>query len=174
MFFLNLLARLISLLHSSSEPRNLAAGFALGSILGLTPLMSLHTLVVAAVILLVDVSISAALFALAIFSALAYLLDPLFHKLGYFLLTEVGFLRPFWTYLYNVPIAPLTRFYNTVTLGSLVGSLLLYLPIYLGFKFLVKYYRRHLAARIEKWHVMKMIKANTIYGWYSKVRSLGV
>lgn len=120
---LNFLIKLVSILHSGKEPRHLAGGFALGTILGLTPLLSLQNALVICLILLLDVSISGALFGMALFAAFAYLLDPLFNQLGYFLLVNVEFLRPFWAYLYNVPIAPLTKFYNTVVLGSLVSAL---------------------------------------------------
>ncbi len=174
MFFVNLLARLISILHSGEEPRHLAGGFALGSIIGLTPLMSLHNLIIACLVLLLNVSISSALFAMVIFGAIGHFLDPLFHRLGYYLLVEVPALQPVWTHLYNVPIAPLTKFYNTVVLGSLVASLVLFWPTYAGFKSVVKLYRRHVAARVDQWRIMKLIKANTIVGWYNKVKSLGV
>ena len=99
---------------------------------------------------------------------------PSFHELGRILLTQVAFLRPIWTYLYNMPIAPLTRFYNTVVMGSSVSALLLFYPVYLGFKQVVHLYRSHLQARVERWRIMKLIKANSLYQWYHKIRSLGV
>ncbi len=176
MFWFNFLAKLIKVLHSGEEPKHLAAGFALGSIIGLTPLLSLHNLVIFCLIFLLDVSIPAATFSICVFSLFAYLLDPVFHNIGYFLLVKVEMLRPFWTYLYNIPIAPLTKFYNTVVMGSLVSSLVLFLPVYFGFKELVKQYQKHLAAKINQWKIVKVIKGSSIVQLYQKIKfkSLGV
>ncbi|MGE5528816.1 MAG: hypothetical protein ACM3X6_06710 [Patescibacteria group bacterium] len=67
MFILNFLAKIISTLHFEGDPRGMAAGFALGAILGLTHLLSLHNLVAACLILLLDVGISAALLGMAVY-----------------------------------------------------------------------------------------------------------
>jgi uncharacterized protein (TIGR03546 family) len=170
LFWFNFLTKLISILHSGEEPKHMAAGFALGSIIGLTPLMSLHNLLVFCLIILLNVSTSAATFGIFVFGLFAYLLDPTFHNIGYYLLVKVEFLHPFWTYLYNVPIAPLTKFYNTVVLGSLVSSLLLFLPIYFGFKKIVKLYQIHCATKVDQWKIMKVIKGSNIVQFYQKVR----
>lgn len=170
MFFLNLIAKFISILHSGKEPRHLAAGFALGSIIGLTPMMSLHNVFVCILILLLNVNIPSAMFGLALFSAFAYLLDPLFHEVGYFLLTQVAWLTPYWTTLYNIPIAPLTRFYNTVVMGSLATSIVTLIPTYFGFKRLVVFYRSHWAEKVEQWHVMKVIKGSNLIQNLGRIR----
>lgn len=171
----NLIFRTLKILHSGNEPKHMAGGFALGSIIGLTPALSLQTLLVYCLILLVNVNIGAAFFSIFIFSGFAYLLDPLFHTVGYALLVKAESLTPLWTYLYNVPIAPLTRFYNTVVLGSLVVSLVLLWPIYLAFLKFVVYYRDHWAQRVEKLKVVQWIRANTLFQWYEKVtfKSMG-
>ena len=44
MLLLKLLQSLVKALHSDGTPGQLAAGLALGSILGLTPLLNLHNL----------------------------------------------------------------------------------------------------------------------------------
>lgn len=170
MFFVNLVAKLVTILHSGKEPKHIAAGFALGSIIGLTPGMTLQNILVFCLVFLLNVNIPAALFGVALFSAFAFLLDPLFHEIGYYLLTQIEALVPFWTTLYNMPIAPLTRFYNTVVIGSLVISLLTFLPIYFGFKRFVLCYRAHWAEKVEKWHVMKVIKGSNLIQNINKIR----
>jgi uncharacterized protein (TIGR03546 family) len=174
MFWLNFFVKIISALHSDESPRGLAAGFALGSIIGLTPLLSAHNLLVFCLILLLNVSISAALFGIFLLGAFAYFCDPAFHGLGYFLLVDLKFLRPLWTYLYNIPVAPLFRLNNTVVLGSLVASLITFTPVYFGFKGIIKSYQKHLKQRVEQLKIMKLIKANNIYQWYNKIKSMGV
>lgn len=174
MFWFDLIVKIVRVLHSDESPRALAFGFALGSIIGWTPLLSAHNLIVFALILLLNVSISAAFFALFLFSAFAYFFDPLFHSLGYFLLVKVDFLKPLWTFLYNIPVAPLFHLNNTVVLGSLLISLVMFMPVYFGFLKGVGLYKLHLREKVEKWKVLKIMKANGIYKFYHKIRSMGV
>lgn len=170
MFWLNLSFKLIKALHSSNEPRHIAAGFALGSIIGLTPMLSLHNLIVFLIILALNVSIPAAIFGIFFFSCFAYLFDAQFHSLGYYLLVRLEFLKPVWTYLYNIPIAPLTKFYNTVVLGSLVTSLVLFFPIYWVFKQIAGFYQLKLAPLVNQFKIIKIIQGNNLYQMYQKIK----
>lgn len=174
MFWFDLIVKIFRVLHSDESPKALAFGFALGSIMGLTPLLSAHNLIVFGVILLLNVSISAALFALFVFSAFAYFFDPLFHSVGYLLLVNLEFLKPAWTFLYNIPVAPLFRLNNTVVLGSLVISLLTFAPVYFGFQKAVHLYKMHVRAKVEKWKLLKAMKASGIFKLYHKIRTMGV
>ena len=56
MLLLKLIQSLIRTLHSEGTPGQLAAGLALGAILGLTPLWNLHNAVVLALIIVLNVS----------------------------------------------------------------------------------------------------------------------
>ena len=170
MFWLNFIFKLIKTLHSGEEPHHIAAGFALGSIIGLAPFLTLQNILVFIAVLIFNVSIGAAFFGIFFFGCFAYLFDAQFHSLGYFLLVKAEFLKPLWTYLYNIPVAPLTKFNNTVVLGSLVASLLLLLPVYLGFKQLVKVYRSKLAAKVDKFKIMQIIKGNKLLQIYQKIK----
>ncbi len=170
MIWLNFVGKIFKLLHSDKTPRHLAAGFALGSIIGLTPLLSLHNLVVFCVIFLLNVSIPAAMFAMVFFELFAYLFDPFFHEIGYTLLVKTEFLRPFWTQLYNMPIAPLTKFYNTVVLGSFVTSLVTLIPIHFAFKYFVIYYRLHLAEKVENLKIVKLVKGSNLFQLVKRVQ----
>ena len=174
MFWVNLFIKVISVLHSDESPRSLAAGFALGLIIGLTPLLSAHNVIIVIIMLLLNVSISAALFGIFLFSAVAFFFEPIFHNLGYFLLVNLTFLKPLWTYLYNIPIAPLFRLNNTVVLGSLIVSCIAFIPVYLGFQKVVKLYKLHLKERVEQLKIIKMINANNLVQWIQKIRSMGV
>jgi len=170
MFWLNFLGKIFKLLHSDKTPRHLAAGFALGSIIGLTPFLSLHNLVIFCLIFLLNVSIPAATFAMFVCELFAYLFDPFFHEVGYNLLVKVEFLKPFWTQLYSMPIAPLTKFYNTVVLGSFVTSLITFIPVYFAFKYFVIYYRLHLAEKVENLKIVKIISGSNLFQLVKKVQ----
>ena len=97
----------------------MAAAFVLGAALGLTPLFSLHNLLILAAPIVLRLSISTFLFGWIVAIPVGFLLDPLFHGLGSALLSS-EFLTPFWTRASDAPLLPLTRFNNTVTLGSLM------------------------------------------------------
>jgi uncharacterized protein (TIGR03546 family) len=174
MFWLKFVVNFFKILRAGQTPAQVAGGFALGSILGLSPMLTLQGILVWLVILVLDVNISAATFSLGLFALVAYLFDPIFHKLGYFLLVNVDILKGLWTVLYNAPIAPLTRFNNTVVMGSLISALLLFLPIYLGMKHFVILYRRTLDARLQQWKIYKIIDKSSLVQWYKRIRSLGV
>ena len=168
MFPLQFIGKLIKILHSAATPGQIAGGFILGMIIGLTPVFSLHNLLVVLVIIVLNVNIAVAIFSFAIFSALAYLFDPLFHSFGYFLLVDLTFLKDIFTWLYNVPILALSNFNNTVVMGSLITSIILLIPVFIMVKKGVIQYRATVLDRMEKWKIVKAIKGTKVYGWYSK------
>jgi len=119
MLLLKLIQSLIKTLHSEGTPGQVAAGLALGAILGLTPLWNLHNAVVLALIMVLNVSFLGAMMGWALSVPVGFLLDPAFDWIGRTLLLDTPALRPLWTALYNAPVVPLTNFNNTVVLGSL-------------------------------------------------------
>jgi uncharacterized protein (TIGR03546 family) len=173
MFVLEILSKFIRVLRAGQTPRQIAGGFALGSIVGLSPVFTLQGLAVWLIIFVLDVNLSAAFLAFTVFSLFAYLFDPLFHSLGYALLVNVEGLRALWTSLYNAPIAPLSQFNNTVVMGSFVSALVLSVPVFFGMKNFVVAYRSHVGARIEKMKIYQVISKSTIVRWYQKVRDIG-
>lgn len=173
MFWLQIVTNFIKILREGQTPRQVAGGFALGSIVGFVPGFSLQGLLVWLVIFVLDVNLSAAFLAFTLFALLGVLLDPLFHQLGYLLLVDVEALKPLWTTLYNAPIAPLTRFNNTIVMGSLVSSLVLALPVYLGMKRFVVAYRATIGARIERTKLYQILSKNFLVKWYQRMRDLG-
>ncbi len=174
MFWLQILSNFFKILRAGQTPRQVAGGFALGSIVGLSPTFTLQGLLIWFVIFVLDVNLSAAFLSFTLFALAAYLLDPLFHELGYFLLVQVDGLHDLWTTLYNAPIAPLTRFNNTLVLGSLVAAIILSPFVYLGMKRFVVAYRTHLFSRIEKWKIYQLVSKNFLVVWYQRIRDLGV
>lgn len=170
MFWIKLLTNFIKIMREGQTPNQVAGGFALGTLVGISPVLTLQGILIWLIILILNVNLSAALLAFTIFSLIAYLADPLFHSLGYFLLVNVDALRGIWTSLYNVPIAPLTRFYNTVVMGSFVSGLILLVPVFYGMKRFVIAYRATIGARIEQSRIYKVLKRNALVTWYTKIR----
>lgn len=172
MFWLKLVKDILAIFREGQTPRQVAGGFMLGSIIGLSPAMTLQGVIVWLIILVLDVNIGAAVLALTFCSLCAYLLDPFFHWLGYQILVNIDGLRDIWTALYGMPVAPLTRFNNTVVMGSFVVALVLAAPIYFGFKHLVIAYRKNIGARIEKTGVYRALKKSSIVQLYMRIRDL--
>jgi len=173
MFWLQIISNFIKILRAGQTPAQIAGGFALGAIAGLSPHLTLQILVVWLVILSLNVNLSSALFSFTLFGLIAYLIDPLFHRLGYFLLVDLTALHGTWTSLYNAPIAPLTRFYNTVVLGSFVAAVILSPLIYIGMKRFVIAYRASVGARVERWKIYQIISRSSLVRWYEKIRDFG-
>jgi uncharacterized protein (TIGR03546 family) len=172
MFWLQLLKSFIRVLRSGQTPRQIAGGFALGATVGLMPFLTLQGLLLWLVILILDVNLSAAVLAATLFALIAYIVDPLFHAMGYLLLANSSWLHAFWTSLYNAPIAPLTRFNNTVVLGSFVAGLLLFLPVYFGMRRFVLAYRTHLHTKVERLKIYQVISKSTLIKWYDRIKNV--
>lgn len=173
MFILKLLAKMVKVLRSEAAPEQIAGGFILGMIPGLTPFWSLHNVVVLLLIILLRVNVAAALFALAVFSALAYPLDPLFNQLGYSVLVNLPMLHGLWTALYSMPIIAFANLNNTIVMGSLISSLVFLWPVYVLSKSGVVLYREKVDKKIQRWKIIKIVKSSKIYTFYMKLKKLG-
>jgi uncharacterized protein (TIGR03546 family) len=170
MLILKLLQSLVKALHSEGTPGQVAAGLALGAILGLTPLMNLHNAVVFGLIIILNVSFPGAMLGWALFTPVGFVLDPLFDFVGRVLLLDAAFLRPLWTALYNVPVAPLTNFNNTVVLGSLACTAALFVPIFVGARAGVVRYRATIGERVRQSRWYKAVTASKVYNVYKLFR----
>lgn len=170
MVILKLLQSLVKALHSEGTPGQVAAGLALGAILGLTPLLSLHNLLVGALILILNVSVPGAMLGWALAIPLGFALDPMFDALGRQLLLETPALTPLWTALANLPVLPLSNFDNTVVLGSLVTALVLFAPIFFGGRWAVRRYRETIGERVRNSALYRAVTASKLYGIYRLFR----
>lgn len=170
LLFIKLVRSLLKTLHSDGTPLQIALGIALGAALGLTPIMNAHNLLVLLALAVLNVSFAAGMFAWALFVPVGFLLDPVFDRLGEWLLVGVPALRPLWTTWDNVPGLALTNFNNTVVLGSVVGWLVLFLPIVLAARFGVIRYRATLGARVQSSRYYKALQASKLYNVYTWFR----
>jgi len=174
MFILQFISKFIKMLRAGESPSLIAAGFTMGFIVGLSPFWTLQNVLILLIAIVTAVNLSAVFFAMFLFGFVAYLMDPLFHRLGFFLLAGIETLYPHWTTFYNLPIAPLTRFNNTLVMGSLTVAILLAWPVYLLVKNGIIAYRTRWADKIEKSKFAKVLKGNVLVKWYLKIRDLEV
>jgi len=166
MLLLRLLQKLIKTLNSEGTPGQVAVGIALGSALGLTPLVNLHNLLIVAAVFLLNVSFPAAMLGWILLTPVGFLLDPWFDAIGDALLADSAALVPVWTTLYNMPVVPLSNYNNTVVLGSLIGWAVLVVPIFYLSRWGVGWYRARILPRLLETKLFKVVRASKLYNVY--------
>lgn len=159
------LFQLIKLLNSETGTKQIAVGVAAGFILGMTPSLSLQTLLVLLCIFFFRIQMGAAFLAAFFFKFVAYALDPLFHSAGKWIL-HLDALQGLFTTLYNVPILPFTRFNNTIVMGSGVIALVLSPLVYILSGMLIVKYRLTVVNRFQGTKFWKAVQATGFYKWY--------
>ncbi|MBI1912570.1 MAG: TIGR03546 family protein [Deltaproteobacteria bacterium] len=167
------LAKVLVVLNSETAPAQISLAVCLSMVAGLTPLLSLHNILVFFLVLVLRVNLSSFILGLAFFTTLAYALDPLFHFIGVKVLAFEG-LRGLWTSLYNITIFRLSNFYNSIVMGSILFSLVLFIPLLLTLNLGIRKYREHVLSWIAKTPLMQAIMASKFYEYYmtlSKLRS---
>ena len=161
---------LVKALNSEGTPGQVAAGMTLGACLGLTPLFSLHNVVVIGVIFFFRVSVPGATLGWLIATPIGFLLDPLFDRVGLVLLTEVDLLRGIWIWLYNAPLLALGNPTNTIVAGSLVVWLGISLPLFLALRWAIGKYRDKVYARYRDARLFRALRASKLYNLYRLFR----
>lgn len=162
------IAKLLKVLSSETAPAHISLAFCLAMVAGFTPLWSLHNILVLLLVLLVRTNLAAFLLGLGVFSALAFALDPLFDLLGQAVLGAEA-LRGLWTALYQSPWWRLEHFNNSIVMGSLLVSIVLFVPLLLLFNRLIREYREHIVDWVKKTRVAEAIRASRFWGIYREV-----
>lgn len=162
---MNSLIKLLRVLSSETAPAQISLGFCLAMLMGFTPLYSLHNLLVLLLVLVLRVNLAAFLLGFAFFSALAFALDPLFHRIGLSVLTA-GPLQPAWTALYNTSLGRLSAFNNSIVMGSGVVSLIAFVPLVLLCNRLIVRYRETVVAWVKQTRIARMLRASRLYSMW--------
>jgi uncharacterized protein (TIGR03546 family) len=165
-------AKLLKVINSETAPGQISLALCFAMIVGLTPLYSLHNFLILLLVLLLRVNLSSFILGWVLFSGIAYLLDPLFHRIGLTVLSAES-LESFWTTLYNITIFRLSNFNNSIVMGSLIFSLALFLPIYFLSNSLITKYRDHVLAWVRKTRIMEIFRASKLYKAYEAVSGWG-
>jgi uncharacterized protein (TIGR03546 family) len=163
---LKLLRSLVKTLHSDGTPAQIGLGVALGAALGLTPIANVHNVVVLLLLAVLNVSFAAGMFAWMAFVPIGFMLDPVFDRIGRWLLLDVPALRPLWTSWDNIPGLALTNFNNTVVLGSVVAWIVLFTPIAVASHYGVIRYRATIGDRVKNSRYYRMLEASQLYNVY--------
>ncbi len=162
---------LLKLLNSENGTNQIAWGVAAGFVLGMSPMLSLQTMLLFLMILVFRIQAGAAFLAAFFFKFMAYLLDPMFAMVGAMVL-EAPSLRGLFTTMYNMPLVPLTRFNNSIVMGSGIAALLMMPVIFFVARVLVIKYREKIVQRYQQTKFWKAVKATAFYKWYATYDSL--
>lgn len=165
------LFNLFKLLNSDKGENQLAAGVACGLILGFAPGFSLQTVLVIVILFFARIQIGAALSCAFFFSVIAWVLDPVFDSVGQVALELEG-LKGLYTTMYNLPIVPFTKFYNSVVMGSLIISVIAFPFVFFISKKLIVKYRDTVVKKFQQTKFFKALKATSFYKWYAKYDEL--
>lgn len=130
-WFLRPLRACLGVLVANDSSRQIAAGVAIGVVLGLVPKATLLAVLVGVVLCALRVNKAAGLTVAAGISAIAPYSDAFTHKLGLKVLT-VPSLQPTYAWLYDAPLGPWWGLHNTVTCGALLLGLYVSYPVYLA------------------------------------------
>lgn len=147
---------LVKTMRGEDSPRQVAMGIALGMVVGLIPVDSLLSVAVATLIMATRVNLLSAILSGFCFVWLGHSIDPLLHRVGAFILTA-DFLQPTWTWLYERPVVPWTRFNNTVVMGSLALSAALFYPVFQISEALMKKYGPILHRRLLHYAIYRKL-----------------
>ncbi len=135
------------------SPRRMAAGLALGTAVGMVPKGNLTAVVLMTLLCALQVNLAAGLFAVFVVSIGATFADPLFHEIGYAVLTAEG-LQSTWTWFFNRPLAAWTDLNNTVVMGSLLVGIASMYPVYRVTRPLCERYVPIVSERVRKWKIV--------------------
>lgn len=161
----------LKLLNSDTGTNSLAVGLTLGLFLGFAPFLSIQTFLIIAIVFFFRIQIGAAFVSAFFFKFIAWMIDTPADFLGQAIL-ESASLRPLFTEMYNVPLLPMTRFNNSIIMGSFAISLILSIPGFFIFRKLIATYRAQVVARFKSTKFWKAFAATPLYNWYCKYDDL--
>lgn len=143
------LIKIFSALNTNSHPGEIAHAVCIGLLMGFMPKDNTLWYVLFAFFVFFRINKGAFFLTALIMSFIAGFIDPLFDTLGYFVLMLEP-LQTIFANLLEVPFVAFTKINNTIVMGSFVGSLLLYIPVYILTLILVKVWRIHIAPALAQ------------------------
>ena len=148
---------------SNTHPSQIAHAFACGILLSFMPKDNLLWYLVFIMLYFVRIQKSVYTLMFMLGALLAPLLDPVFDKVGWWILTQQGAI-PVYQWLLNVPFVAFTKFNNTIVMGSLACGLILYIPLYWLSKLITMLWRKYAMPTIYKWRIVDIVDRIPLVG----------
>jgi uncharacterized protein (TIGR03546 family) len=146
---IKLIAKFIVTLSSNAAAAQVAAGLASGLALALIPPGNLLWPLLFLALFFTKSHYAVMLASAALLKPAAVAAAPLIDGLGWEVLTHPA-LEPTLTAFYNAPVAPLTRFNDTLVAGGILAAVALWLPAFAIGLVGVRAYRKRLAPALAK------------------------
>lgn len=167
---ISLLAKLLNVLNSDTKPSQIALAIALAMLVGFNGFISVVGLVVILLLFIIRCNLTIFLAFSAVFGVVSALISSISHTLGSAILNNSA-LQDTLTALYQTYWFRLDELNNTVQMGELALSIVLFIPVYLLSLFLVIKYRNSLMQFVNKFKVVQTLKASKFYRIYAATQS---
>lgn len=153
---LDFVIKILKAINSNSHPGEIAHAVCCGMMLGFLP--KDNALWILLTVFFIFLRINKVFFVIStvLFSFFAVLLDPVFDQIGYFLL-NIDFVTPFFATLLEIPFVGFTKFNNTIVFGSLISSIVLYVPVYWIVRLLLRTWRTYLLPIVRKTKLVAIV-----------------
>jgi len=162
MGFIKKLLKLLAAFNANVGAWRIAAGFACGFLMAVLPVGNLLWLALFILCSFVKMQRVAFVISLAAFKLAYAPIAPLADALGWSILDSAA-LRETFIRLAAAPIAPLTRFNNSLVMGGLALGLIAWIPLFVAFLLLVKIYRTKLAPVIRNSNSNKALRKLALF-----------
>lgn len=173
--FIKWIAKIFAAVNSNTKPAQVAGGIAFAFALAMIPSVNLLWILLLLLTLFIKINFAIELVFIPIFSFITPLLAEPAQAIGKAVLTTEA-LKPFFTELKNTPLLPFTGFEYTGVTGGFILGLILWLPVFLVFLFLVGLYRKNLRDKIINSKFFKSLSGIPIIskflGAYNKSSSI--
>lgn len=147
---------LLKALNSNSNPNQIASAVCCGMMLGVMPKTNVTWYILTVFFLFFRNKKPALVISTLLFSFLAPHLDSVFDTVGYYILT-IPSLKSFYRFFFDIPFITFTHLDHTIVIGSLIISLILFIPMFFIIKLFVKLWRTKLTPIIRKTKLMTVI-----------------
>jgi len=162
------LAQLLKILNSEASVNQISMAIVFALFVGLAPLLSMHCVLVFLIVCVTRVNLSVFFLAVAGFSLVSVIINPLLVQIGESLLLESS-LNATWTALYQLDVFRLLRFNHTLVLGGFSLALLLSVPVFFVSRYLVNTYRQKLMVWVSNLRLVKLLKTTNFFQDYLKL-----
>jgi uncharacterized protein (TIGR03546 family) len=147
-------------LNSGTKPEELALASVIAMFAAFT-LTPFNFLVFMFLTFILYVNSSMFVLMVVFFKCVSFAADPLGDIIGFAVLTA-GPLMPVWKSLSGLPIAPFTKFNNTLVMGGFIMAAILSLPVWFGVRGFILYYRKNLQKKTERFKIVQALNLSGI------------
>jgi len=163
---LTILVKLFKALNSEQSTNQLAIAVSLAIILGFTPLISLHNLIIVLIALWFRINLTLLIVSYPLFALVGFVFSSFFESIGLSILQSEG-LAPIWEAFFNTLFGRWSNFYYSGVIGSFVVSLVVAAIAFPVVKIMVRAYREKWLSKIERFKIVKTLKASRFWELYS-------